>query len=225
MKSIILSIVAAASLGSVSLGDKTIYEFEVKSIEGKKAPLSGYRGKVLLVVNVASKCGQTPQYATLEKLYKEHNDAGLVVLGFPANEFGSQEPGTDAEIKEFCSQNYGVTFPMFSKIVVKGEGIHPLYEWLIGSIEPKKEIEWNFAKFLVGRDGKVIARFSSRTKPDSEEVIAAIKTAIEAKVAVKEDAKAGEDAVAGTCGAITKSGAPCKRKTKNGERCYQHKGG
>src|SRR5687768_6155408 len=163
----LIAAMAVSSAGLVST-DGSIYQFTMKSIDGKEIPLEDYKGKVLLVVNVASKCGLTPQYAALEKLYKEHKDAGLVVLGFPANEFGSQEPGTDAEIREFCAQNYGVTFPMFSKIVVKGEGIHPLYEMLIASVEPKKEIEWNFTKFLVGRDGKVLARFSTKTKPDSE---------------------------------------------------------
>lgn len=162
-------------------GESTIYDFKMKSIDGKEVALKKFMGDVLLVVNVASKCGNTPQYEALQKLYVTNRSKGFSVLGFPANEFNAQEPGTDAEIKEFCTQKYGVTFPMFSKIVVKGEGIHPLYQWLTQSIEPKKEVEWNFEKFLLGRDGKVIARFGSKTKPDSEEVLAAIKTALEAK--------------------------------------------
>jgi glutathione peroxidase len=183
MKTLILglAVLAAIAAFATTSGDKTIYDFKMKNIDGKETPLSQYKGKVLLVVNVASKCGNTPQYAVLEKLYEEKKDKGFAVLGFPANEFGAQEPGTDSEIKEFCTSMYGVKFPMFSKIVVKGEGTHPLYKWLTESVEPKKEIEWNFAKFLVGRDGKVIARFGARTKPDSPEVLEAIDKAIAQK--------------------------------------------
>jgi glutathione peroxidase len=182
MKTLLLALTLGATMAvTASTGEKTIYDFKMKDIDGKVLPLEKFKGKVLLVVNVASKCGLTPQYEKLEKLYKENKAAGLVVLGFPANEFGSQEPGTEAEIKQFCTANYGVSFPMFSKIVVKGDGINPLYSWLIESAEPKKDIEWNFAKFLIGRDGKVIKRFGSRIAPDSEEVIGAIKAALEAK--------------------------------------------
>jgi glutathione peroxidase len=160
----------------------SIYHFTMKDIDGKTVPLDRYKGKVLLVVNVASKCGLTPQYAGLQKLYTEYKDKGLVILGFPANEFREQEPGTNAEIKQFCTQNYGVTFPMFSKIVVKGEGINPLYQWLIGNSDrPKEDIEWNFAKFVVGRDGKTTKRFSPKSTPDSPELIAAIKEALGGK--------------------------------------------
>lgn len=159
----------------------TFYDFKMKDIDGKDVPLSEYKGKVVLVVNVASKCGNTPQYDALEKLYKEKKDAGLVVLGFPANQFGGQEPGTNSEIKEFCSLTYGVNFPMFSKIVVKGEGIDPLYTWLIANAPRHEDIEWNFAKFLVDRDGNVIARFDPKMKPDNEEITAAIEKALAEK--------------------------------------------
>lgn len=158
---------------------KSIYEFKMKDIDGKDLPLSKYKGKVLLVVNVASKCGLTPQYEGLEKIYEKYKKQGFVILGFPANEFAGQEPGTNAEIKQFCTGNYHVTFPMFSKIVVKGEGINPLYTWLIESSDrPKDDIEWNFAKFLIGKDGTVIKRFSPKLTPESPEVTEAIEAAI-----------------------------------------------
>jgi glutathione peroxidase len=160
---------------------ETIYAFRMKNIDGKEVPLSKYKGKVLLVVNVASYCGNTPQYKGLEKLYAEQEKNGLEVLGFPANQFGAQEPGSDAEIKEFCSKTYSVTFPMFSKIVVKGEGEHPLYQWLIANASRHEDIEWNFAKFLIGRDGKVVARFGPRVQPDSPEIAEAIQKALAEK--------------------------------------------
>jgi glutathione peroxidase len=148
-------------------------------IDGKPRKLSALKGSVLLVVNVASKCGNTPQYTALEKLYKQRKEEGLVVLGFPANEFRGQEPGTNAEIKEFCTLNYGVTFPMFSKIVAKGSNVSPLYKWLVASSnEPEKEIQWNFEKFLIGRDGKVVARFAPKTQPDDPAVVDAIEAAL-----------------------------------------------
>jgi glutathione peroxidase len=146
----------------------SLYDFKMKDIDGKEVSLGQYKGKVVLAVNVASKCGLTPHYAGLEKLYQKHQKDGLVILGFPANEFGAQEPGTDAEIKTFCSTKYNVTFPMFSKIVVKGEGRHPLYTWLVDSTD-KKDIDWNFAKFLIGKDGKVLQRFSAKTTPEELE--------------------------------------------------------
>jgi glutathione peroxidase len=179
-----MSILLAATvlLATMSPGGKTtIYDFAMKDIDGKTVPLGQYRGKVLLVVNVASRCGNTPQYAALEQLYTKDKDRGLVILGFPANNFGGQEPGTEAEIKEFCTLNYGVNFPMFSKISVKGDDIDPLYKWLISQVEPQKDIDWNFAKFLVGRDGKVIARFPAKMKPDAPEVTEAIEKALGAK--------------------------------------------
>jgi glutathione peroxidase len=164
--------------GAIAASPNTIYDFKMDSIEGKPVELAKFKGQVLLVVNVASKCGLTPQYEALEALYRKHKDKGFSVLGFPANEFGSQEPGTNAQIKEFCTGTYDVTFPTFSKIVVKGEGTHPLYKWLTEQTENRAEIEWNFAKFLVGRDGKVLARFSPRTKPDDASVATAIEKAL-----------------------------------------------
>ena len=151
----------------------------VKKIDGTEVDLASYKGKVVLIVNVASRCGLTPQYTGLQKLYDTYKDKGLVILGFPANEFGAQEPGADSEIATFCSSKYGVTFDMFSKIVVKGPGIAPLYKTLTESSDPKGDIGWNFEKFLIGRDGKIAGRYSPRTAPDD----AALKAAIEAALA------------------------------------------
>ena len=176
------ALIAAMAVSTVGTGSThgTIYEFTIKSIDSKDVPLETYKGKVLLVVNVASKCGLTPQYDALEKLYKSKKDQGLVILGFPANEFGSQEPGTNEEIKQFCTANYGVTFPMFAKIVVKGKDIHPLYQWLIEHTG-EKEIAWNFAKFLIGRQGQILERFDPRTKPDAPEIIKSLDEALAVK--------------------------------------------
>jgi len=161
---------------------KSIYDFKVKDIDGKDVPLSKYKGKVLLVVNVASKCGLTPQYKGLQELYNAKKKEGLVVLGFPANDFAGQEPGTEAEIKEFCSLNYGVDFPMFSKITVKGENKHPLYQWLLASSDrPTEEVEWNFAKFVIGRDGKLYKRLTPKDTPSSETLKKTIDEALAAK--------------------------------------------
>jgi glutathione peroxidase len=159
----------------------SIYDFKMDDIDGKPVELTKFKGQVLLVVNVASKCGLTPQYEGLEAMYKKYKGEKFAVLGFPANEFGGQEPGTNAEIKEFCTGKYDVTFPMFSKIVVKGEGTHPLYQWLLQQTDNKADIEWNFAKFLVGRDGKVVARFSSRTAPSDAAFVAAVEKALVTK--------------------------------------------
>jgi glutathione peroxidase len=180
---LILSTVAAAfAVTSVSSAPpSTIYEFKMKDIDGKQVSLDKFKGKVLLVVNVATYCGNTPQYEGLESLYKKYKDRGLVVMGFPANEFGQQEPGSDTEIKTFCTSTYKVDFPMFSKIVVKGEGIHPLYQWLVASAPRHEDVEWNFAKFLIGRDGKVANRFSPKLKPDNPELVKAIEDALAAK--------------------------------------------
>jgi len=154
----------------------------VKDINGKETSLKAYDGKVLLVVNVASKCGYTPQYKALEKVYEKYRDQGLVVLGFPCNDFGSQEPGTNEEIKQFCSANYNVTFPLFDKIHVKGPEQHPLYTALSGKDSPYPgDVKWNFGKFLVGRDGKILKRFDSATKPESPELTQAIESALAAK--------------------------------------------
>jgi len=156
-----------------------LYDIPLKDIDGKPTTLAPFRGKVLLIVNVASKCGNTPQYKELEALYMKRKAAGLVVLGFPCNQFGRQEPGSNAEIKEFCSLNYRVTFPLFDKIDVNGEHRHPLYVALAGKDSPfPGDIDWNFAKFVVGRDGKILGRFSPETKPDAPEVTAAIEAAL-----------------------------------------------
>ena len=160
----------------------SIYDIPLKDIDGNSTSLKPYQGKVLLVVNVASKCGFTPQYAALEALYRKYKDQGLVVLGFPCNQFAHQEPGTDAEIKQFCSSKYDVTFPMFDKIEVNGSNRHALYVLLAGKDSPfPGNIGWNFTKFLVGRDGKILKRFNSPVKPDSPEVFQAIETALAAK--------------------------------------------
>lgn len=158
-----------------------VYEFTMQNIDGKPVDLAQFRGKVVLVVNVASKCGFTPQYEGLEKIYKKYRDQGFVILGFPANNFGGQEPGTDDQIKEFCTLNYGVTFPMFSKISVKGSDKHPLYQYLTSrETDPKfgGEITWNFNKFLIGRDGTILNRFDSKVTPESETIVQSIEQAL-----------------------------------------------
>lgn len=159
----------------VSMG-ASMHDFAMDSIQGQPVPLSEYKGKVALVVNVASRCGHTPQYTALEATYRKYKDRGFVVLGFPANNFRSQEPGTNAEIQDFCKRTYDVTFPMFSKISVLGEDKAPLYKYLTSQMG--SEIEWNFTKFLVGPNGQVLARFPSKVTPDSPEVIAAIEKAL-----------------------------------------------
>ena len=159
-----------------------VYEFTPKSIDGQAAPLDAYKGKVLLLVNVASKCGFTPQYKALEAVYEKYKDQGLVVVGFPANNFMSQEPGTNEEIKTFCSRTYNVTFPMMSKISVKGDDKAPLYQFLTDTAANPStggEIKWNFTKFLVDKNGKVVARFEPKVTPDSPEVVAAIEKALQ----------------------------------------------
>jgi glutathione peroxidase len=148
----------------------SIYDFEALSIEGKPAQLAAQRGKVMLIVNTASACGFTPQFAGLEKLWESYRDKGLVVLGFPSNEFGGQDPGSDGEIASFCEINYGVSFPMMSKIKVNGADAHPLWKWLTAEapgILGIKSIKWNFTKFLVGRDGTVIKRYAPTDTPES----------------------------------------------------------
>ena len=152
---------------------------EMKRIDGTPVDLAGYKGKVVLVVNVASRCGATPQYQGLQKLYDTYKDKGFVVLGFPANDFGAQEPGSDAEIASFCTKDYGVTFPMFSKITVKGAGKAPLYKTLTETANPQGEVGWNFEKFLIGKDGTVVARFKTAVRPED----AAVTKAIEAELA------------------------------------------
>jgi len=168
----------ATSLRAEDKSDKSVYGFTMKDIDGKSVDLSQYKGKVSLVVNVASKCGYTPQYKNLEAVYEKYKDKGFEILAFPANEFKQQEPGTNAQIKEFCTSKYDTKFPLFSKIVVKGEGEAPLYQYLTSTdanAQTAGDIKWNFTKFLVSKDGKVVARFEPKVKPDDAEVIDAIE--------------------------------------------------
>ena len=183
--SLVLGILATAlttTAQAADKGDKNVpaaLNFKMKNLTGKEVDLSKYKGKVVLIVNVASYCGNTPQYKGLEDLHEKYADQGLAVLGFPANEFGKQEPGSDEEIADFCGKNYGVKFDMFSKVVVKGEGQCPLYNYLTSKeTDPKfaGDVTWNFEKFLIDRDGKVVARFAPKVKPESKEVVAAIET-------------------------------------------------
>jgi len=171
------SLFAGSVSGSSVLAGSGVYSFTLNSIDGKPAPLADYKGKVVLLVNVASQCGYTPQYSALEAIYEKYKDQGFVILGFPANNFGAQEPGTNEEIKTFCTRKYSVTFPMYSKISVKGEDQAPLYAYLTKETGPgiAGEIKWNFTKFLVDRDGKVIQRFEPAVTPDSKEVTGAIE--------------------------------------------------
>ena len=154
----------------------SVHEFEMKSIDGKPVSLADYKGKVVLFVNVASRCGYTPQYAGLESLYKKFKDQGFVIVGVPANNFGGQEPGTDEEIKQFCTRTYNVTFPMLSKVSVKGADMTPLYAYLTAA--KGGDVKWNFTKFLVGKDGKVVERFEPGVSPESPELTAAIQKAL-----------------------------------------------
>ncbi len=175
------ALVLALSVAGLAQGVEKVapaLNFQMKSLDGKPVDLSKYQGKVVLIVNVASQCGLTPQYEGLEKLHEKYGDKGLAILGFPANEFGKQEPGTDSEIAEFCQQNYGVKFDMFSKVVVKGEGQCPLYKFLTSAeTDPKfpGPISWNFEKFLIDRQGNVVNRFAPKVTPESPEVTKAIE--------------------------------------------------
>jgi glutathione peroxidase len=176
-----LSALVMASFAFAAVKASSVLDFSVKDIDGKDVELSQYKGDVLLIVNVASKCGYTPQYKGLEAVYEKYKDKGFKVLGFPANEFGGQEPGTNEEIKTFCTSKYDVKFPMFSKIVVQGNGIHPLYQFLTSKdTDPKfaGPIPWNFTKFLVNRKGEVVARFAPGDKPESDKVTKAIDAAL-----------------------------------------------
>jgi glutathione peroxidase len=174
-------IFAGVAMTAALFGASNVLDFTLNSIDGKPAPLSQYQGKVVLIVNVASRCGYTPQYEGLERVYEKYKDQGFVILGFPANNFGGQEPGTNEEIKTFCSSKYSVKFPLYSKISVKGDDIHPLYKYLTDKqTNPATggDIKWNFTKFLVGKDGKVIARFESAVTPESADVTGAIEKAL-----------------------------------------------
>ncbi len=174
---------AGAILAGTMSAASGLYNFKVDSIDNKPVSLSEYQGKVLLVVNVASQCGYTPQYTGLEALYEKYRDHGLVVMGFPANNFGAQEPGSNDEIKSFCSRKYAVKFPMFSKVSVKGSDETPLYQYLTKEANPAVagDIKWNFTKFLVDRKGNVVARFEPAVTPDSPEVTAAVEKALASK--------------------------------------------
>ncbi len=173
---------ALALMQVCALAADSIYPIEVKDIDGKATPLKAYKGKVLLVVNVASKCGLTSQYKGLEALHQEYKERGFSVLAFPCNQFGGQEPGTNEQIKEFCSSNYQVSFPLFDKLEVNGANRHPLYVALAGKDAAfPGDIKWNFGKFLVGRDGKILKRFEPQIKPESSEVKQAIEAALAAK--------------------------------------------
>jgi glutathione peroxidase len=166
---------------SVMAADKNVYDFTLSSIEGQPAPLAAYKGKVVMVVNVASRCGFTPQYSALETVYEKYKERGFVIIGVPANNFGSQEPGTNQEIKTFCTSKYHVTFPMMSKVSVKGDDKAPLYQYLTDkSANPNTggDIQWNFTKFLIGPDGRVITRFEPDVTPDAPQVTAAIEKAL-----------------------------------------------
>jgi glutathione peroxidase len=156
----------------------SIYDFTMDDIDGKPVNLSQYRGKVLLVVNTASFCGNTPQYSDLEKIYETYQEKGFEILAFPANNFGQQEPGTNQEIKTFCFTKYSLTFPLFSKISVKGEDKHPLYRYLTEQSPFPGEVEWNFQKYLIDRSGNVVARYHHRTKPLSDEIVRGVETAL-----------------------------------------------
>jgi glutathione peroxidase len=177
----LLAFVAALSLALAAYGEEKAttqpspLDNTVKDIDGKDVNLADYKGKVVLIVNVASKCGFTPQYKGLETLYNKYKDQGFVILGFPANNFKGQEPGTNEEIKQFCTSKYDVTFPMMSKISVKGDDQHPLYKTLTSE---KGDVTWNFNKFLIGKDGKIIEHFDSKVKPDDAKLTGAVEKAL-----------------------------------------------
>lgn len=161
--------------------EKSVYDYTLNSIDGQPAPFAAFKGKVLMLVNVASRCGYTPQYSALESVYEKYKDKGLVIVGVPANNFGAQEPGTNEEIKTFCTRKYNVQFPMMSKVSVKGSDTAPLYQYLTDTkLNPKTggEIKWNFTKFLVDRQGNIVARFEPEVTPDSPQVISAIEGAL-----------------------------------------------
>src|SRR6478609_10683901 len=176
---LIASLLAMTTIAATA---QSLYDIKLKDIDDKDSTLAAYKGKAVLIVNVASKCGYTKQYAGLETIYQKYKDQGFVILGFPCNQFGGQEPGTNEEIKQFCTSKYSVTFPLFDKLEVNGDHRHPLYVTLAGKDSPfPGDIKWNFNKFLIGKDGKILKRFDSGVKPDSEELIKAVETALAAK--------------------------------------------
>lgn len=172
---IILSLLIISAMG---YSQKSFYDFKVKDIDGKEFDLSSLKGKKILVVNTASKCGYTPQYEQLESIYRTYGSDKFTVIAFPANNFGSQEPGTDAEVEEFCKKNYGVSFPIMSKISVKGDDMNPLYKWLTSKKENgvmDSEVKWNFQKYLIDENGKLVNVFESKVKPDDDKIVSWIK--------------------------------------------------
>ena len=183
LKSLLLTAAALGFSTALTLAaTPPLADIPLKDIDGKATNLGAYQGKVLLIVNVASKCGNTPQYAGLESLYEKYKDQGLVILGFPCNDFGAQEPGSNDQIKQFCSTKYQVSFPMFDKLHVKGTEQHPLYKALTGKEGAfPGDVKWNFGKFLIGRDGAPIKRFEPSVKPDNAQLVKAVETALAAK--------------------------------------------
>ncbi len=174
MKKIMMALALVLMVTGLSAQSKILYDFKATTLDGQKFDLSSLKGKKVMVVNTASKCGLTPQYASLEKLYEQYKDQNFVIIGFPANNFASQEPGTNAEIKTFCTQNYGVTFPMMSKISVKGEDMDPLYKWLTNKSENKvvdAPVQWNFQKFLINEKGELADVAFPKELPDEEKII------------------------------------------------------
>ncbi len=178
MKTFLLLALAMLSMKDTQAGETGLYDFQVQAIDGKAVSLSDYKGKALLIVNTASRCGFTPQYEGLEKLYKTYKDKGLEILGFPANNFMGQEPGSNEEIKKFCGLKYNVSFPMFSKISVKGKDMHPLYQYLTSQPGLEGDIGWNFNKFVVSPEGKVTARFGARTEPQAKDLIEKVEAVL-----------------------------------------------
>ena len=176
-----LSWFALTLILAVSAQAQSFYEIPIRDIDGKAGTLEPYKGRVLLIVNVASECGYTPQYAGLEDLYRDYKDKGLTVIGVPCNQFGGQEPGSNKEIREFCTSAFSVTFPLLEKTDVNGAKRHPLYAFLTEKAPRAGNIQWNFTKFLIGRDGKVLARFEPDAEPQSAEVLRAITSALAAK--------------------------------------------
>jgi glutathione peroxidase len=178
----LLALVTGAILGTGLLSAASVYDYQLNSIEFARVPLSDFKGKVVMIVNVASRCGYTPQYAGLEALYRKHKDDGFVIIGVPANNFGQQEPGTNSEIKQFCRRKYDVTFPMMSKVSVAGNDMIPLYQFLTDkSKNPKTggDIQWNFTKFLIGKDGTILARFEPAVAPDDPALVSAVEKALQ----------------------------------------------
>jgi glutathione peroxidase len=175
--SVVAGVILMMMVASAYAAPKSIYDFTLPLLNGKDAPLADYKGKVVLVVNVASRCGFTPQYTALESIYEKYKDQGFVIIGFPANNFGGQEPGTNEEIAKFCTGKYNVSFPVYGKISVKGDDQHPLYSYLTKDANPTVagDIKWNFTKFLVDRHGNVVQRFESPVTPDSPEITGAIE--------------------------------------------------